>query len=377
MNTTVPVVHITNKSLFGYGSTVRSNSEFSLVNRVKRLVELILSFDQGWGRTCRNIALLAITVFIGYHYSFRIPVATLFVLKTVNYLNSRFKITQALAKLFLNSEAITDLYVWRHGQTNANVSEVLSGGGDTQAVLTEQGHDEAIELAKKISSKSLGLEVVYSSDLRRAMQTAKKVVTNVSSTEVANIISAPQLREVLHGRYEGRPAKERNGKASSLFNQELEKMEKEQKDFSKGIKDGKLDRFHFCKIHPMCDRVARTETSIINVDKFFASKSQEPETVYELFLRSHAEFVRIADESHACGLSTVGISTHGAVISTLINVATHGNKNVFVPPFYQTGEIQRGKNTVMPASSKIDNCALAHFRYRHTSKRLEFCGMVD
>lgn len=365
----IPVVHLPNKKNFEFGNTFRF--AFGLALRVKQLDKLISSFDHGWARTCRNIALLAIAAFIGYTVSFRASFATVSVLGVVRYLISRFKNVQTQN----NSEEVTDLYAWRHGETDSNVSEILSGGGDVEAALTDKGKMQAAELAQKISRRKLHLEVVYSSDLPRALDTAKAVVAVIPPTE-AEGISSTQLREVLHGQYERTPAAVRNEKAAECFKQELEKMEKDQKDISNAIKEGRVDQFHFYKIHPLSTRVKGIQTPITNVRRY-CTNPREPETVYELFLRSYAEFVRIADESHHCGYTTVGISTHGGVISSLVDAAKYGKQNVFIPPFYQREDIQVGGKKVMPAATKISNCALTHFRYWHKSKRLEFCGMVD
>ena len=267
------------------------------------------------------------------------------------------------------NEIVTNLYVWRHGETSSNISKILSGGGDTTAALTDQGEQQVIDLAAKISRQGLSLLVTYSSDLLRAMQTAAPI----SST----IVPSPQLREILHGKYERTPAKDRGERASLLFKQTLDQFEGMQKSIVGNIQDGILDRFHFWKIHPMSGRVVADDAPVIDVVSYFASNCQEPETPYELYLRVHAEFIRIAKEGRELGLNEVGISTHGAVLASLINVAQFGNKNVFIPVHYQPEEFQRQGTVVMPIGAKVHNCALAHFRYWHKSQQLEFCGLME
>src|ERR1700722_19972777 len=140
-------------------------------------------------------------------------------------------------------ETVTDLYVYRHGETDSNVGKLLSGGGDTEAALTDEGQQQVRDLAAKISRQGLKLPVTYTSDLLRAVQTA----TPLSPT----LITAPQLREILHGKYERTPAKVRSEKASLVFKNELDTLESAHKNIGEGIHNGTVDRFHFWKIHPM------------------------------------------------------------------------------------------------------------------------------
>lgn len=267
------------------------------------------------------------------------------------------------------SDKCTNLYVWRHGETGSNIRQVLSGGGDTEAALTEQGHKQALELANKIAKRGLVLKTTYSSDLQRALQTAAPIS--------AEIVLAPQLREILHGRYELTPAEERNKKASLLVKRELENFELSHESIAEAIKAGSLDKFHFWKIHPITERRVSDDCTVIDVSQYFKEKRQEPETCFELYLRAHTELIRIAEEGVKLGLKDIGISTHGAVLSSLINVAQFGDKDLFIPLFYQSKEFQSQGMVIMPVGSKVHNCALAHFRYWHKSKELQFCGFIE
>ncbi len=281
------------------------------------------------------------------------------------------------APLSQEGEIVTDLYVWRHGETEANVAEVLSGGGDTKATLTATGQQQAKGLADKITRKGFKLQAIYSSDLPRAMQTAAAVLAIFPPEKISSIISAPQLREILHGKYERIPAEARAKKVAVLFKNELDRIESNHKCIQEGIAAGTLDRFHFWKIHPMDGHVVGNDAPIIHVNAYFSNNCQEAETAYELYQRVYAEFVRIAKESQKLGFNEIGVSTHGAVLSSLINAANYGHKNVFVPLFYQPSAIQRQGEVVMPATAKVGNCALTHFRYWHKSQQLEFCGIVE
>lgn len=271
---------------------------------------------------------------------------------------------------------VTNLYVWRHGETGSNAAKILSGGGDIEAALTEKGHRQAFDLATKIAKLQLPLQAIYSSDLSRAMDTAQPIQATFS-TAIESVIPAPQLREILHGKYELCHGDERKALASLMFKKELEHLKKDQGSIQKKIEDGSLDRFHFSRIHPMSGRVATEEGTIIDVVKFFQYKIQEPETPYELYHRIHAEFIRIAEETQDHGMIDVGISTHGAVLATLINVAQYSKGHHFIPLHYQSDPLYCGSELAMPGGAHIANCALAHFRYYHESGKLQFCGMLE
>ena len=62
------------------------------------------------------------------------------------------------------------LILVRHGETNWNVAGRLAGLID-EAVLTDEGEKQAIALSKKL--KNLKIDLIYTSELKRAIQTAR------------------------------------------------------------------------------------------------------------------------------------------------------------------------------------------------------------
>ena len=64
------------------------------------------------------------------------------------------------------------LYVFRHGESVGNQQRLFSGW--SQMPLTDQGRNQALALQEKV--KDLSFDLVFSSDLRRAMQTAQLVL---------------------------------------------------------------------------------------------------------------------------------------------------------------------------------------------------------
>ena len=91
------------------------------------------------------------------------------------------------------------LYVVRHGQTDKNVLGLVQG--DTESDLTEKGREEAKALQELV--KSLDVDVVVSSPLRRALDTAK-LITN----DEKEIIVDDRLIERDFGLSEGKPVDE-------------------------------------------------------------------------------------------------------------------------------------------------------------------------
>ncbi len=91
------------------------------------------------------------------------------------------------------------LYVVRHGQTDKNVLGLVQG--NTESDLTEKGKEEAKALQELVST--LDIDVVVSSPLRRALDTAKLITNNKY-----DIIVDERLIERDYGLSEGKPVDE-------------------------------------------------------------------------------------------------------------------------------------------------------------------------
>ena len=87
------------------------------------------------------------------------------------------------------------LLVTRHGQTTWNVLNKVCGR--TDAPLTELGRQQAQALAEK--TRDLGIDLIISSPLQRALDTAKAV----AAVSGAPIITDDRLIEQDYGIYEG------------------------------------------------------------------------------------------------------------------------------------------------------------------------------
>lgn len=94
---------------------------------------------------------------------------------------------------------MTTLYVVRHGQSTWNAAGLLQGQAPGPE-LTALGHDQAREVAAALEGTSI--DAIYSSDLRRAVQTATMIADRLG----IGIRLLPGLRERAYGSLEGHPS---------------------------------------------------------------------------------------------------------------------------------------------------------------------------
>ena len=84
---------------------------------------------------------------------------------------------------------MTTLILERHAESTANLQHMFAGHSDHN--LSPRGHQQA-QLAADYIAAHLPVDVIYSSDLPRAMQTAQPVATRLG----LEIIPDSQLREI-------------------------------------------------------------------------------------------------------------------------------------------------------------------------------------
>jgi broad specificity phosphatase PhoE len=90
---------------------------------------------------------------------------------------------------------VTIILLARHGQSDWNETRRWQGHADRP--LTEKGRAQARALAERLAH--VALDAVYSSDLRRAADTAAEV----ARTQGLEVIELPELREVDVGSWSG------------------------------------------------------------------------------------------------------------------------------------------------------------------------------
>lgn len=92
------------------------------------------------------------------------------------------------------------IYLVRHGETSWNVK--LKFQGHTDVPLAQRGIEQANFLARRLNKMKFA--AIYSSDLKRAMETAEILAMPHGIT----VQSVPKLREANFGRWEGMNFKE-------------------------------------------------------------------------------------------------------------------------------------------------------------------------
>jgi broad specificity phosphatase PhoE len=92
---------------------------------------------------------------------------------------------------------ISIIYLIRHGETDWNLDKKIQG--QTDIPLNEQGRRQAEALAVRLAS--IPLNVIYTSDLGRARETAEIIAAKQS--HVVNLSITPDIRECHYGLWEG------------------------------------------------------------------------------------------------------------------------------------------------------------------------------
>lgn len=90
----------------------------------------------------------------------------------------------------------TRLYLIRHGETDYNRQERIQGQSDI--ALNERGREQARAIAERLSGEAI--DIIYTSDLSRAIETAE-IITDRTGAE---IVAEPALRETNYGEWEGK-----------------------------------------------------------------------------------------------------------------------------------------------------------------------------
>jgi broad specificity phosphatase PhoE len=120
----------------------------------------------------------------------------------------------------LTSKSTTFLFI-RHGETEENRLELMQGQQNTE--LNAEGQQQALELAQKIKEHHPEIKVIYSSDLNRALYTAREVAKELD----LDVLIDTAFREISWGKAEG----VRMDALSPLFihKQEMEEADSRQK----------------------------------------------------------------------------------------------------------------------------------------------------
>jgi len=106
---------------------------------------------------------------------------------------------------------MTTLILIRHGETDWNIEGRYTGQSDVP--LNARGLEQANSLAEQLQGRKI--DVIYSSDLRRAHQTAEALAESCG----VRILIDPRLREVHQGEWEGMLFKDIRARYSQAWEQ--------------------------------------------------------------------------------------------------------------------------------------------------------------
>ena len=122
-----------------------------------------------------------------------------------------------------NNSKLTKIYLVRHGQTEANEQEIMSGHFDSP--LTPNGENQAQKRGETL--KHIHFDAVFSSDLVRAKRTAEII----SSDRQLAVNTTQLIRERCFGEWEGRPISEFVEANEKLFALQKKLSEDQKHDF--------------------------------------------------------------------------------------------------------------------------------------------------
>lgn len=124
---------------------------------------------------------------------------------------------------------LTTIFVVRHGQTEFNIKKIIGGTLEPNP-LSAIGKDQAVKLSKKL--KNIKFDMIYSSDLSRAKETAK-IIASMKNLPVS---VSKLLRERDWGSLQGRTFEEAKKEHKAAFLKES-KVEGEEALNFKYVKD--------------------------------------------------------------------------------------------------------------------------------------------
>lgn len=96
-----------------------------------------------------------------------------------------------------------NVYIVRHGQTYLNLYHKMQGWAD--APLTKSGVDDGIKVGQTLANSGIHLDYAYSSDLVRAVRTAKLALKQLPANNRPELHVDQRFRELFFGFLEGIP----------------------------------------------------------------------------------------------------------------------------------------------------------------------------
>jgi broad specificity phosphatase PhoE len=264
----------------------------------------------------------------------------------------------------------THFYAWRNTETVADLERRIKGGtGETEKTLqvTEEGFRKASELAQRVIDCGIDLDCIYASDLQRAKVVAEAVQSAYQGIERnVPLEFNMQLREIVHGPFEGMLAEDRNRISAEYIDQILDQAL---------ASNEKNDPSYLWRFHPITKEWVGRDVKPIELADYIQQPEVKAETILGLYKRGIVELWKIANIHPG---QKIGIGTHAIFLSSLrswceFNQKPESERPVFLAPYWGT-EIQREGKSVVSAPAKVGHCDLLHFIYDHEAGEFSFAG---
>ncbi len=98
---------------------------------------------------------------------------------------------------------VLNLYLFRHGETEYNITGNKIGGRSNHLELSERGVKQARALGERLLREGIMFDELHSSTAVRAMATAE-IVARTIEYPTENIMTSPELLELSQGDWEGK-----------------------------------------------------------------------------------------------------------------------------------------------------------------------------
>ncbi|MGC8730024.1 MAG: histidine phosphatase family protein [Candidatus Micrarchaeia archaeon] len=95
---------------------------------------------------------------------------------------------------------MTEIYLFRHGQTNYNKDKIFTGWLDPD--INEEGIKECYEIAEQL--KDIKPTKAYASDLKRSQHTLQVVLEGINAKDGVEIVIDPRIKERNYGDLNGK-----------------------------------------------------------------------------------------------------------------------------------------------------------------------------
>ncbi|WMM26500.1 histidine phosphatase family protein [Tissierella sp. MB52-C2] len=124
---------------------------------------------------------------------------------------------------------MTKIFLIRHGQSEWNKLNKIQGQKNT--ILTELGEKQAAHMGNRLIEENI--DIIYSSDLKRAYDTAK-IISNIINKP---LISSEAIREINFGQWEGLNTEELQEKYKNQYRTWTKEPDKLNMDGAETLED--------------------------------------------------------------------------------------------------------------------------------------------